>query len=338
MSFSFLDVVVGRVLIKLYNLVFWGVRPMRSSSCFFKQLITAALLLVPIYSASAEANKAHPYVRFPEEGEFGYAPNLPTQDCEFNNGSGISHLRPTFVIQPPNSQVCETTLWDKFESYWFDKENVCDWEKNNKNDLFAFKGTSGVTISNGTISNYKLEISSLYDKTLQADSTASYKNVLLACERTDEIGCFPYGTKIKLADGSEKLVQDIKKGDLIQNPVNGQAKTVKRIIESLEKLPLVELGYGKTKVRVTRTHPVLTAAGMKRAIDLKLEDSVKGTDGSFHKLDLLNNVTVDGGVPVVNFELDADPAIDEQHLALADGVVVGDFTLQLKLTPIEQKK
>ena len=111
-----------------------------------------------------------------------------------------------------------------------------------------------------------------------------------------------------------------------------KAVRVNRIIESAETEPLIELGYADAVVKVTQTHPVLTKEGLKKAKDLSVNDSVRGADGVFHKLSKVRDLPVRTGQYVINFELDVKSNSDNDRLVLSDGIVTGDFALQLKLS------
>ena len=149
--------------------------------------------------------------------------------------------------------------------------------------------------------------------------------------REYHIGCFPYGVKIGLADGSSKEVENIAAGDLLANPVTGKPSRVKKIIESPEDQPLVHFGYDDTTVTTTQTHPVFTRDGLKKASDLSLNDFIRGADGQLHKLTVLDQVPINEGQTVVNFILETASADEESHLILSDGIVTGDMELQAKL-------
>ena len=156
--------------------------------------------------------------------------------------------------------------------------------------------------------------------------------VICACVRGGMHGCFAEGTMITLADHSLKRVEEIKKGDLVLNPVTGKPARVKLVVDAPEPYPLIKLGYAGKSVRVTQTHPMLTVSGLKKAKDLSLEDEVQGEDGSFHKLATIEQLPVEAGQYVFNFELEADSDREAEHMLTADGIVTGDMVLQLKLS------
>ena len=166
----------------------------------------------------------------------------------------------------------------------------------------------------------------------RAGMDSSYDvTVLCACVRGGMHGCFAEGTKIKLADGSLKRAEEIVKGDMVFNPIAKKAVRVKHVIDSPEHAPLMKLAIGNVTLRVTQTHPMLTQAGLKRANELTLDDQVQGEDGQFHRLVTIEELPIEAGQYVINFELEAGSDAQEEHMLIADGIVTGDMVLQLKL-------
>lgn len=153
--------------------------------------------------------------------------------------------------------------------------------------------------------------------------------VIISCVRSS--GCFDPKTKIAMADGSSKKVEDISAGDLLLNPISKAAVKVKRVIEGPEKAPLVDIAIGDMHLRVSELHPVETLAGVKKAVELSSSDSVMGADGKFHKVSSLERPPVAPRQRVVNFELDVSSSRPEDHMVLSEGIVTGDFTLQNSL-------
>jgi hypothetical protein len=144
-------------------------------------------------------------------------------------------------------------------------------------------------------------------------------------------GCFAPETDILLAGGRTKKAALIQAGDALWNPVQKRGLLVRKIIVGPEKLPLVEIGYGKTLVHVSSKHPMVTRGGIKRADGVTLRDSVLGVDGRFHKLTRVRRLPIKRGQIVYNFELAADTADNDEHMIVGDGVVTGDYFLQVEL-------
>lgn len=157
-----------------------------------------------------------------------------------------------------------------------------------------------------------------------------YGNKLCGCVRQAGYGCFPPGTKITMADGSEKNIEDIRVGESVWNPVLDKAVKIKQIIESAEKEPLIRLTYASGDIRVTQTHPVVTPDGIVQARDLAVGDKILDGTTRVHELLVVEELPVKTGQWVVNLILEssADVAPEQQHLLLSDGVITGDMLLQ----------
>ncbi len=180
--------------------------------------------------------------------------------------------------------------------------------------------------------------------------------VVCGCGRFTATGCFPPGVRITLSNGLTKAVEDLAAGDMLWNPIRQQPVAVKRIIEGPEAEPLIEFGYNGGLVRVSQKHPVMVSPegtdGMQRsayqaaslkalapgqkpgwnpvqASAIKIGDVIQGSDGKLHPISYIKSLPVEEGQIVVNFEVDTPSLEPEDHAVLSDGVVTGDFTLQL---------
>ena len=119
------------------------------------------------------------------------------------------------------------------------------------------------------------------------------------------IGCFPPGVKITMADGSLRNIEDVRAGDLVRNAKTGAPVKVGKVIEGPEALPLIRFGFDGTTVTTSQAHPVLTAAGLKPANQLKKGDTVFDAQGNPHALTILETLPLEEGQRVINVNLDA---------------------------------
>lgn len=93
--------------------------------------------------------------------------------------------------------------------------------------------------------------------------------------------CCPLDTKIKMADGSEKPIREIKEGDLVMTVNDETFKQEPKQVESVyvnprpkEELLELELEDGRT-IRVTANHKLLTSnRGYVRADDIDCDDDI----------------------------------------------------------------
>ena len=72
-----------------------------------------------------------------------------------------------------------------------------------------------------------------------------------------------------MADGSLRKIEDVRAGDLVRNAKTGARVKVAKVIEGPETLPLIRFGFEGTTVTTSQAHPVLTAAGLKPANQIK---------------------------------------------------------------------
>lgn len=142
-------------------------------------------------------------------------------------------------------------------------------------------------------------------------------------------GCFKMTTKIRMADGSDRMIALLKAGDEVLNPVTGNTQRIKRVIEGPEAdKPMYEVGTLSSYAVVTEGHPFMTLAGLKVAKDLTNDDLIIGTDGLYHRVTKLVERAINPTQMVRNIELESDDHSPENHQVLADGVVSGDLYLQ----------
>lgn len=86
--------------------------------------------------------------------------------------------------------------------------------------------------------------------------------------------CFPPGTRIRMADGSERPIEDVRLGESVVT-AEGRLGRVLRTMLRDESSGLVRLIlWGHSHLRLTREHPVLTSRGYIAAGELSIGDEV----------------------------------------------------------------
>ncbi len=91
-------------------------------------------------------------------------------------------------------------------------------------------------------------------------------------------GCLAKGTKVTMADGSTKNIEDLQPGDSLKTPDGGTA-SVKELISGTEQnLYRVHLANG-LEVRASRTHPLGTGSGFTSPIDLNSHSQLMTAQG-----------------------------------------------------------
>lgn len=129
-------------------------------------------------------------------------------------------------------------------------------------------------------------------------------------------GCVAKTTLIRMADGSEKQVQDIRVGDRVVDEQFNHV-TVITIYSGVEEyIHCIRFIEGNI-LRATTMHPVFTEIDLKPIKDLKIGEIVKTSDGT----QVIQSIDEEKYKDMVyNFELDG-----ESHLMICDGIIVGDF-------------
>ena len=182
---------------------------------------------------------------------------------------------------------------------------------------------------------------------VQDDGSIVCKTEKIRYDRVNS--CFDGETKILMSDKSFKPIKEILAGDMVWNPALNKAQEVTHVLVGPEKIPMIEVGYGDTKVKITQTHPMVTlqdAAGLSnvalndataqkskvvKASQLREGDSILGADGKFHKIEQLRELPVDPKQVVYNFEVKADSDEISQHMIVAEGFITGDVRVQANL-------
>lgn len=150
-----------------------------------------------------------------------------------------------------------------------------------------------------------------------------------------QYGCVTGETSIRFADGKDRPAYGVREGDLLWNPVRRKAQRVKRWLTGPEALPLVEVGLGKDKVRVTSKHPFFVEREGKTVVvggaELKKTDKLLGPDELYHPISSLETLHLGARQKVYNFELETLSEDPKDHMLSANGIVTGDLWLQEKL-------
>ena len=148
----------------------------------------------------------------------------------------------------------------------------------------------------------------------------------------DKGGCFALSTKIKMADGSEKLAVNIEKGDRLFNPATKKSVTVSEVVYGPEDhLGLIQVAVGTNVVRVTTQHPFETSNGLKAASELTINDKILTANGQYRKLTSLKVLPLVKNQKVINFVVSNNSKRPIDHMLEADGVITGDLYLQRQL-------
>ena len=163
-------------------------------------------------------------------------------------------------------------------------------------DVVTLNGEESYGVYEGTWSDFVREI---------RDAAPHHTDDCFICGCFRDEGCFPPGVKITMADGSLRNIEDVRAGDLVRNAKTGAPVKVRQVIEGPEALPLIRFGFDGTTVTTSQAHPVLTAAGLKPANQLKKGDTVFDAQGNPHPLTILETLPIEEGQRVINVDLEA---------------------------------
>lgn len=163
----------------------------------------------------------------------------------------------------------------------------------------------------------------------------SYIYIAPKCNRTvinerTSCGCFAEDTLIRMADGSEQKILDLRQGDWVWNPKSKKAQMIRQVVRGPENIPMYELHFGARIVLVTHGHPFLTEMGMAPASQL-FEGQKIDMGEEWTTLTRVVIKSVSEPAPIVwNIELEGTSDASE-HFVLANGVMTGDLYLQKSL-------
>lgn len=86
--------------------------------------------------------------------------------------------------------------------------------------------------------------------------------------------CFPPGTRVRMADGSEQAIEDVRLLERVVTAEGNTGRVVRTAARDEEGGLLRLLLWGHSHLRMTRDHEVLTARGYVAARDLEIGDEV----------------------------------------------------------------
>jgi hypothetical protein len=149
-------------------------------------------------------------------------------------------------------------------------------------------------------------------------------------------GCFVPETKILMADGSQKKLEDLAAGELVVSGKTGAPIAIKSLLESNEDKPIIAVAIGDRRVSVTQQHPFPTSRGWMAASDLKVGDRIREPDGRDAEVTSIEELPIIPSQRVLNMQLATDSQDYYDHLVIADGIVTGDLFVQQSMAQAER--
>lgn len=134
-------------------------------------------------------------------------------------------------------------------------------------------------------------------------------------------GCFAAGTRIAMADGSQKPAEKIKCGDIMYTMVGDFA--VKNVYVGAEEILIHVCTESGRVLRVTHTHPVVLKGGYSvQARKVRPGQEVMLRDGGTDRVKWVYECEYHADV--YNFELEDG----KEHTIAAEGILTGEFVAQ----------
>jgi hypothetical protein len=86
--------------------------------------------------------------------------------------------------------------------------------------------------------------------------------------------CFPPGTRVRMADGSERSIEDVRLGERVVTAEGRTGRVIRTMLRDEDSGMVRLILWGHSHLRMTREHPVLTARGYIPAAELRIGDEV----------------------------------------------------------------
>lgn len=170
-----------------------------------------------------------------------------------------------------------------------------------------------------------------------AGRKSSFGRIHLSDWATRGGGCFAEGTLIKMADGSRKKIEETVRGEFVWNGVNGTPIQIDYGVRGPELKPMFALHFGKEVVTVTEGHPMFTKRGLIQAKELVASDLVLWEDGSYKKMDKLEQTKPSKDAMVYNLYLKVPVSAEpkDSEVVAGPGLVTGDLRTQQNIAKAE---
>ncbi len=108
----------------------------------------------------------------------------------------------------------------------------------------------------------------------QPFASTSWERIIPILDQKDLGSCFPPGTRIRTADGSERAIEDIRLGEHVVTAEGGTGRVIRMMLRDEEECLVRLVLWGHSHLRMTREHPVFTARGYVAASELRAGDVV----------------------------------------------------------------
>ena len=176
--------------------------------------------------------------------------------------------------------------------------------------------------------------SSLYDITIASDLDPAleiYPNHKKISQLLLLWGCCAEGTKILMADGTEKRIEEIQIGESVICSVEGAVATVENTWSGNEPTMVIVRVKTGQEIWVTKDHPFIAERGVVAAIRLTGADRLLMYEGGFSDIDYIYDAVYEGTVHNLTLRPKIHDPKNDGTIMVGNGFIIGDNELQGKV-------
>ncbi len=217
-----------------------------------------------------------------------------------------------FVAQPDSAKTHPSGFSFELDPEWKADVPARRWPKRDRVDLLMeveFEHESGKRGS--------FELSTTADRSQGNVGKVDWMNLLW--------GCVKRGTRVLMADGSERPIEDVRPGDRVLCDAQGGSATVRDVLRGTEERLVAFSTTNGRQLLCTADHPLFTNEGTLTAEQVHGNCRLYGPDGGELVLDGIWDLP---GDEVYNLCLEMPGADGEGGTFFAEGILVGDNALQ----------
>lgn len=228
------------------------------------------------YSSARDYDYVYPG-RITDQMYFPSAGKIVLEGIELKGASGRLTIsdgkRAVTCFTPADMQTRDSNIIYSFKELWEDTKLTDCFDLQN---VYA-KADYLLTIVAQDIDGYGIPLMITNITSLIEKSSPGTTKVIQ--EIDVYLDCFAIGTRIRMADGSQKAVENIRKGDLVKTPDGGQAAVREVRVQEDCQVIGIKLADGRV-LSVTDGHAVAAADGIFPAFRLKEGQEVLTEEGT----------------------------------------------------------
>lgn len=150
-------------------------------------------------------------------------------------------------------------------------------------------------------------------------------------------GCIAEGSRVRMADGSDRLIECVRSGDMVLSDAAGRCARVENVLAGNEDRPMVTFSTTSGNQLVcTRDHPIVTSEGLLPAMQVHGDCRLYGPDGDELAMNGIWDVPGGNVYNLVLEPCDGDGGTKGTTF-FAEGILVGDNAMQAMLDWREER-